>query len=91
MSVARYWPILLWVTMAIAAEAPEGERRPALTSKERLSGKAAVHVLELRHGRQGLHGQIQRGLFHPQRCPGLGVRLKRDLGDLATEDRADLL
>jgi len=41
MSVARYWPVLLWATMAIAAEAPENERRPALTIKERLSGKAA--------------------------------------------------
>ena len=41
MSVARYWPVMLWATMAIGAEAPEGEPRPALTSKERLSGKAA--------------------------------------------------
>ncbi len=41
MRISRYWPVLLWATMAIAAEAPEGERRPALTSKERLSGKAA--------------------------------------------------
>ncbi len=41
MNAARYWPVLLWATMAMAAEEPESDRRPALTIKERLSGKAA--------------------------------------------------